>query len=322
MDYYNVLGVSKGASGDEIKKAYRKSALKYHPDQNQGDKQAEEKFKEVNEAYAVLSDPEKRRQYDTFGEAGFQQRFSQEDIFRNFDMGSIFREFGVNFGGGMGGFQRGGSSGGSPFDAFFQQSGGGRGGSRGFQSGFGSGGCGRTARPIKGGDLSMELPVSLNDVLTGGEKTILLGRGLDADKVSVKIPMGISAGKKLRITGKGSPSPMGGPPGDLYLHITTQFHPDFTREENNLITKKEIPYSSAVLGTKISITNLEGKQLKVRVPVGIQSHGKLRLKGHGLPSGPRGGSRGDIIVVISVLVPKKLSTEQESLVKQLAESGL
>lgn len=321
MNYYNVLGVSKDASDDEIKKTYRKLALKYHPDRNQGDKQAEEKFKEVNEAYAVLSDPEKRRQYDTFGETGFQQRFSQEDIFRNFDMGSIFREFGVNFGGGRDGFQKGGA-GGSPFDMFFQQSGGMRGGPREGQSGFGGGRCGHTARPIKGGDLSMELPVSLNDVLTGGEKTILLGRGPDADKVSVKIPMGISAGKKLRIREKGSSSPMGGPSGDLYLRITMQSHPDFTREGNNLIAKKEIPYSSAVLGTKISIINLEGKQLKVRVPAGIQSHEKLRLKGHGLPSGPGRGSRGDIIVVISVSIPKRLSREQESLVKQLAEAGL
>ncbi|MEA2083818.1 MAG: DnaJ C-terminal domain-containing protein [Thermodesulfobacteriota bacterium] len=320
MNYYKVLGVSKGASGDEIKKAYRKLALKYHPDQNLGDKQAEEKFKEVNEAYAVLSDTEKRRQYDTFGEAGFQQRFSREDIFRNFDMGSIFREFGVNFGGGgMGGFQRAGA-GGSPFDAFFKQTGGMKGGPRGFQSGFG-GGCGRTARPVKGSDFSMDLPVSLNDVLTGGEKTIVLGRGPEEDKVSVKIPMGISAGKKLRITEKGSPSPMGGAPGDLYLRIMMQYHPDFTRDGNNLVTKKEIPYSSAVLGAEISITNLEQKQLKVRVPAGIQSHGKLRLKGHGLPSGP-GGSRGDLIVNISVTVPKELSKKQESLIKKMAKAGL
>jgi len=321
MDYYNVLGVSKDASGTEIKKAYRKLALKYHPDQNQGDKQAEEKFKEVNEAYAVLSDTEKRREFDTFGEAGFQQRFSREDIFRNTDMGSIFREFGINFGGGgMGGFQRAGA-GGSPFDAFFKQTGGMKGGPQGFQSGFG-GRCSRTTQLVKGSDLIMDLPVSLNEVLTGWSKTIVLGRGPDAEKVSVKIPIGISAGKKLRITGKGSPSSMGGgAPGDLYLRITMQYHPDFTRDENNLVTEKEIPYSSAVLGTEISITNLEQKQLKVKVPAGIHSHSKLRLKGHGIPSGP-GGSRGDIIVNISVIVPKKLSKKQESLIKKLAEAGL
>ena len=124
MDYYKILGVDRNADTGEIKKAYRKLALKYHPDRNKGDKEAEEKFKQISEAYAVLSDKNKRQQYDTFGAEGFQQRYSQEDIFRNVDLGDILREFGINFGGGATSFSFGGSrGGGNPFESFFQQAG-------------------------------------------------------------------------------------------------------------------------------------------------------------------------------------------------------
>ena len=316
MDYYKILGVSKSDSADAIKKAYRKMALKYHPDRNKGDKEAEEKFKQANEAYAVLSDPEKRKQYDTFGSTGFSQRYSQEDIFRGSDIGSILREFGINLGGmgsgfgtGSGGFRTfSGGGGRSPFDDIFSQ-----GGSCGQQS------CG-TRQPAKGQDLTLELPISLHDVLTGAEKTIALGRG--GEKVSVKIPAGIESGKKLRVTGKGSPAPiMGGQPGDLYLHVKVQPDSTFERDGNNLIVVKLVPFSAAVLGSEISVPTLSGKQFKVKVPPGIQPQAKLRLKGHGLPSGPR-GSKGDILVKIVVEVPKKLSKEQKKLLEELAASGL
>ncbi|MDG4476135.1 DnaJ C-terminal domain-containing protein [Thiovibrio frasassiensis] len=313
MDYYKLLGVEKSATPEEIKKAYRKLALKYHPDRNKDNKEAEEQFKKISEAYAVLSDKEKRQQYDSFGSAGFQQRYSQEDIFRNADLGDILREFGINFGGGRTTFRSGGS-GGSIFDEMFHQPGATGRSSQGFQD-F------RQQQPVKGNDLSLELPITLLDVLTGTEKTISLGRGAAAEKVSVRIPAGIETGKKLRVSGKGSPSPMGGPPGDLYLLIRVEPHPTFTREGADLSMDLQIPYSSAVFGAEVEVPTLDGKQLKVKVPPGCQPQAKLRLRKQGLPESP-GGARGDLLVKIVVAVPKTLSEEQRELVNSLKESGL
>jgi curved DNA-binding protein len=311
MDYYEVLGVKKDSSAQDIKKAYRKLAMKYHPDRNKGDKEAEEKFKKISEAYAVLSDPEKRKQYDTFGESGFQQRYSQEDIFRGFDLGDILKEFGL---GGMGGSFRTSGGGGSPFETFFFHSGGGPGAGReSFRT--------ATQQPVKGSDLTYELSVSLNEILSGSQKTISLRRGNKTENVSVKIPKGIKAGQKLRLAGKGSPSPYGGPPGDLYLIIREEAHPFFTRDENDLVIEQKVSFSKACLGSEISVRSLEGKELKVKIPAGIQPQSKLRLKGHGLPSG-KTGSRGDIFVKINVDTPKHLTDEQKKLIKQLAETGL
>ena len=318
MDYYKTLGVGKTATAEELKKAYRKLALKYHPDRNKDNKEAEEKFKEANEAYAVLSDPEKRQQYDSFGSADFRQRYSQEDIFRQADLGSIFREFGINFGGGggAGGGRGTRMGGGSPFESFFQQAGGAGG------QGFSSQGFSRPQRqPSKGGDYTLELPITLLEVLTGAEKTISLGQGNAAEKVSVKIPAGIEPGKKLRVGGKGAPSPDGGPAGDLYLVIRIGPDPTFTREGHDLIVEKQIQFSEATLGCKIAVPTLEGKELNVTIPAGIQPQAKLRLKGNGLPAGPKGG-RGDLYLKISVAVPSKLSKKQKELIEKLATEGL
>ena len=309
MDYYEVLGVKKDSSTQDIKKAYRKLAMKYHPDRNKGDKVAEEKFKKLSEAYAVLSDPEKRKEYDTFGASGFQQRYSQEDIFRGFDLGDILKEFGL---GGMGGGFRVSSGQGSPFETFFFQGGG---------PGAGSTSHRTAHQPVQGSDLTYELSVSLNEVVSGSEKTISLRRENKTENVSVKIPRGIKAGQKLRLAGKGSPSPYGGPPGDLFLIMKEQPHPVFTREGNNLIVEQRIPFSKACLGSEISVKSLEGKELKVKVPAGIQSQSKLRLKGHGLPAG-KTGSRGDVYVKITVDVPQDLTNEQKKLIKELADKGL
>jgi len=314
MNYYKKLGVTKNADQNEIKKAYRKLALKYHPDRNKGDKQAEEKFKQISEAYAVLSDPKKKQQYDTYGSADFQKRYSQEDIFKNSDLGSIFREFGINVGGGFGQAGRGRPGPDSPFESIF----GGMGGANQFQGGF----SGRqSCQIVRGSDLTMELPISLREVLNGTEKTIALGRGSAADKVSVKIPAGIDSGKKLRITGKGGPSANGGPPGDLYLLIRVLPHPDFTREGNNLIFEKKMSFSAAALGEKITVPTLDGKTLNVKIPAGTQPQSKLRLKGHGLPTGPL-GPRGDLLVRITVAVPKKMTRKQKELIEELATAGL
>jgi curved DNA-binding protein len=307
MDYYEVLGVKKDSSAQDIKKVYRKLAMKYHPDRNKGDKEAEEKFKKISEAYAVLSDPEKRKQYDTFGDSGFQQRYSQEDIFRGFDLGDILKEFGLG-GGARGGFRASGGQG-SPFESFF------------FQGGGPGPGRAPQQQPVKGSDLTYELAVSLGEILTGSEKTISLRREGKTENVSLKIPKGIKAGKKLRLAGKGNPSPYGGPPGDLMLIINEQAHPVFTRDGNNLLVEQKIPFSKACLGSEISVKSLEDKELKVKVPAGIQQQAKLRLKGHGLPSGPK-GSRGDIYVKFLVDIPKKLSEEQKKIIQELAEKGL
>lgn len=305
MDYYQKLGVDKTATAAEIKKAFRKIAVKYHPDKNPGDKAAEDKFKEANEAYAVLSDSEKKQQYDTYGEAGFSQRYSQEDIFRGSNLGDIFKEFGMNFGGG-GGFQQG-PGGGSPFDSFFNQGGGGCAG----------GSCGGQAPP-KGQDSTMDLWVTLEEVATGTERTVA---AQGSERVSVKIPKGIEAGKKLRLSGKGQPSPQGGQPGNLYLRINIQPHADFERDGQNLIVKYPVTFSQAVLGTTIPVKTLDGGELNVKIPPGMQAKSKLRLKGKGLPI-PKSTDNGDILVQIVVDIPKELSEEQAKIVEELQGAGL
>ena len=313
MDYYEILGVDRKADQPTIKKAYRKLALKYHPDKTKGDKALEEKFKQTSEAYAVLSDKEKRQQYDTYGSEGFQQRFSQEDIFRNVDLGDILKEFGINFGGGGGSFQSG-SGGGSPFGSFFHQAGGGGGGFQSFQQG-------RSAPQPKGEDITLELQITLNEVLNGAEKTIALGRSAAAEKVSVKVPKGIDSGKKLRVSGKGGQSPAGGPPGDLYLLIRVLPHDTFSRDGDDLLIDRKIPFTSAVTGCNLNVPTPEGKKLSVKVPAGTQANARLRLKGHGLPSGPK-GPRGNLYVTINVEVPMKISKGQKKLIEDLKASGL
>ena len=316
MEYYEALGVGKTASPEEIKKAYRKLALKYHPDKNPGDKKAEEKFKEISEAYAVLSDAEKRKQYDSFGSAGFRQRYSQEDIFRNFDLGDILRQFGF---GGTGGGARfrtnvnmGGMDGGQ--FSFFQNAGGGRPGP---SPGHGGGRSGFE----KGEDLNSQITVNLEDVLHGTERNISLRRGSQTQNVSVKIPKGIEAGKKLRLREQGHPSPYGGPTGDLYLKVEVAPHPIFKREGDDLVVGKSISFSDACLGCSVEVESLEKKKFKIKVPPGSGNDTRLRVKGFGMPAGPI-GERGDLYVQIAVAVPKTLSPAQRELVEKLRENGL
>lgn len=312
MDYYKVLGVSKEAASDEIKKAYRKLALKYHPDKNSGNKEYEAKFKEISEAYAVLSDPEKRRQYDTYGSAGFHQRYSREDIFKGFDLNEILRQFGFgntgfstsSFGNGMGG---GPSH--RNFNSFFTQ------------NGAGKGGCGGCAQPVKGQDLTYQLTVTLEDVLSGADRQLTLSKNGKTENVSVRIPKGIEQGKKLRLKGKGGEAPMGGVPGDLFLKVQLQPHEFYERSGDDLILKKRIHYSEACLGAKVEVESLDGKKFMLSVPSGTNGDSRLRIKGQGLPSGPI-GDRGDLYVKIGVQVPKSLTDEQRALIESLKEAGL
>ena len=304
-DYYKILEISKSASAQDIKKAYRKLAMKYHPDHNKGDNKAETRFKEVSEAYAVLSDPEKRKQYDTFGAEGFQNRFSQEDIFRGFDFGSVFQEFGF-----------GGAGAQSIFGQFF-------GGPRGAGGPFGGrgGGFRQQPRAMKGQDLIYELTVTLEEVYAGSRRVITYTAGGRQETVSVKIPAGVSSGQKLRLPAKGEASPTGGPSGDLFVQIRLAEHPVFRRRKQELHLQQQIRYSEAVLGTEIEVPTIDQKRLKLRVPPGTQTGAKFRLKGYGLPD-MKGDGRGDAFVEVSVTVPQELDETQKALIESMSEAGL
>jgi curved DNA-binding protein len=304
-DYYKTLGVHKTSTQDEMKKAYKKLAFKYHPDKNPGDKKSEDHFKEVNEAYAVLSDEKKRRQYDQFGASGFHQRYSQEDIFRGFDINDIFREMGFGGGGRAGGRQRGGTV--NMEDLF---SGGGFGG-----GGFG----GRQAYAQKGQDFTMDLFVDFLEAVNGTEKTIEYMFDGNRRQVKVHIPAGISSGQKLRLTGKGGAAGPGMPPGDLYLTIQVHEHPFFKRDGDDIVVNREIKMTEAALGTTIEVPTLhESKQVKV--PAGIQNNTKLRLRGYGIPRFGKTG-KGDQLVHITVAVPRDLTPQQRKLFDELARDG-
>jgi len=301
-DYYKILGVKRDASDEEMKKAYRKLAMKYHPDHTKGDKKAEERFKKISEAYAVLSDKKKRQQYDTFGSAGFQQRYSQEDIFRGFDFADILREFGF---GGADRFSR--SSDGMRFS---------------FGRDFPHGSHGRQQHTRqKGADLVYEIPLTLQEVATGTDKTVSFQHQGRSEKLSVKIPKGMISGKKLRLAGKGEPSPFGGPAGDLFIKAKVLRDPVYDVKGHNLYIKRKINLSEAILGTSISVPTLAHKELSLKIPPGTKHKTKMRLADHGLPHMNR-KNQGDLYVDIHVNMPKKLSGKQKKLVQQLADTGL
>ena len=301
-DYYKILGVSKNASDEQIKKAYRKLAMKYHPDHAKGNKTAEERFKKISEAYAVLSDKKKRSQYDTFGSTGFQQRYSQEDIFKGFDFSDILREFGI---------------GGTGFSM------GKRGGMRfAFGNDFPFGTRARQRQTqIKGSDLLYELHLTIQEVATGTSKTVRLQHNGRSENVTIKIPKGMISGKKLRLAGKGQQSPYGGPPGDLYIQSKVLSDPVYTVKGYNLYINREIKLSEALLGTSISVPTVEGKKLSLKIPAGTKHKTKMRLSGYGLPNMHSQG-KGDLFVIIRIYLPKNLSDKQKSLIKQLAKAGL
>ena len=318
-DYYEVLGVKKTSNEDEIKKAYRKLAMKYHPDRNPGNKQAEERFKDISEAYAVLSDKQKRAQYDQFGPSGFSQRYSQEDIFRGFDISDLFKDLGFSqndvfsriFGGG------GGRRAKAQYGDLF----GGRGGQT-YDFGGAYPGEGPGAGPMtgKGQDVEMELPLTFLEAATGGEKKIRYNRGNRVEEVTVKIPAGIESGKKLRLSGKGGGGMQGMPPGDLYLKVNVAEHPTFKRDGSDITVEKEIKLSEALLGTTAEVPTLEGPK-HIKIPAGTQSHSRIRLKGFGLPR-LQGVGKGDEFVRILVKTPKTLSERQKKLVEELRKEGL
>ena len=351
-DYYEVLGVPKTSSKDEIKDAYRKLAMQYHPDRNKAPG-AEEKFKEISEAYAVLSDDQKRQQYDMLGHTGFDQRYTREDIFRGADFETILKDMGFGFG--------------SVFDFFF--------GDRGFGD-----------RTPVGRDLVYDLEITLEETARGAEKEILVpriekcdvcggsgaapgttprtcpkcggagkvqnvsrsgfgtfvrvmpcstcnGKGVIIDslcrtcrgrglvekerKITVKVPAGIDEGYQLRLHGEGETPPNRGEPGDLYVLIHVAPHKLFKRRDDDLLCNLRIGFSQVALGTEIQIPTLDGTA-NVRIRPGTQPGEIVKLKGKGMPRF-RGYGYGDLLVRVDIAVPEKLTQQQRTLLEELAK---
>ncbi len=297
-DLYQPLGVGRDASKDEIKKAHRKLALKYHPDKNPDDKVASEKFKRAQEAYDVLSDEEKRAAYDRYG-ADFEKIRSSgyqpgAGGFDGLDLDQIF-------GGGRGG--RGGGGGQTQFDGFSdffeQMMGGGR----------GAGSRQRQAPPQKGANIRHELEIPLQTAVQGGKTEFYLNDG----KISVNIPAGVETGSKIRLRDRGQPSPNGGANGDLILLIKVSEHPYFRRNGRNLELNLPVSIGEAVLGAKIDIPTPSGT-VALSVPANSSSGRRLRLKGQGVKQ--RDGSAGDLLVALQIEVPKEADEESQKLIEQ------
>lgn len=288
-DYYEVLGVSKNASDDEIKKAYRKLAIKYHPDKNPGDKEAEAKFKEINEAHDVLSDKQKRARYDQFGHAG---------------VGGA--------GGGFGGFS------GNPFG----QAGGFNYNGQTFNFDFGNGGIfddiignifgfGGARRPRRGADMQTSVTITFEEAIFGTTKSV----SLNGESLKIKIPAGIDDGMSIRLRGKGGPAPEGATePGDLYVRIRVKPHKSLTREGAIILSEQTIDMVDAALGCEIEVETVDGP-ITMKVPAGTQSGTPFKLSGHGVPF-RNDGDRGPHIVTVLVETPKNLSKKQKELLEE------
>lgn len=294
-DYYKVLGVAKNASQDEIKKAFRKLAVKFHPDKNPGDKKAEEKFKEANEANEVLSDPEKRRKYDEMGEnwkyyeqqeaarrnsgGGGRSRYSssQEDAFGGGDFSDFFESF----------------FGGSGFSGFGQQQ-------------------GRSARPMKGGDLTAEMSISFEEAFHGGTRLV----NIDGQKINFKLKPGMRDGQVLRMKGKGQAGRNGGEAGDLLITVHLENSSRYEIKGNDLHFNQDIDVFTAVLGGKAPVV-LPDKTVMVDIPAGSDSQKVFRLKGMGMPLSNEADKRGDAYVKIMIVTPKELSDEERQLWEKL-----
>lgn len=302
-DYYQILGVTKGASHDEIKAAFKTAAKKYHPDRNPDDKVAEEKFKEISEAYEVLGDEAKRKQYDQFGrfdfggrgpQDPFQQGFWQQGGFNQVDIEDIFGDI---FG--FGGARRGRKAGKVKFD--FGDLGGG--GFTGFSGGPGGSSYSQAGR--NGADLTWALPIDFLEAVQGCEKQILTS---DGHKVKVKIPAGVDTGSKIRLAGKGNPGVAGGRPGDLIIETEVRAHPYFRREGDDIHVDVNVSVLEALQGATITVPTVQG-DVSLKIPKGSQGGQKMRLKGKGVPN-LKTKEIGNQYVHLNVVVPKDLTDEE------------
>ncbi|HZK05599.1 MAG TPA: DnaJ C-terminal domain-containing protein [Actinomycetaceae bacterium] len=316
-DFYKVLGVSKDADADAIKKAYRKLARKWHPDQNPGNASAEAKFKEIGEAYAVLSDAEQRSQYDSLrAMAGGGPRFRAGSGGPSGAGGA--GGFEDLFGGMFGGDTRTTSSGNvNPEDLqemLSQMFGGGGGGSgrRGRGSPFGGGRFGATV-PTKGADVVAHASLPFRSAAAGSTVRLTVN-----DKsMNVRIPAGVHDGQKIRLRGKGEPSLTGGDPGDLVVTVNVEPHPVFSLDGANLRLTVPITFAEAALGATIEVPTLDGSTVRVRVPEGTPSGRTLRVKGRGVTTSK---TTGDLLVTVEVAVPQKVNAKAKSAIEDFAEA--
>ena len=325
-DYYEVLGVNRNADDNAIKKAYRKLAKKYHPDTNGGNPQAEQKFKEITEAYSVLSDPEKKKMYDQFGHAAFDGSGAgggaysggystgnggyREFHFENGNMNDIFDDLfgdifhhgnGKNAGGFKGGFHQSYYGGGSGFD----------------QGGFGGGSFRR-----KGSDLQAETEVSFDEAAFGCDKWISLQDPVKGttQTLQVHIPAGIDSGKSIRLKGKGMPGAGGAEPGDLLLKVKVGSKPGYQRKGMDVYSTVQIPFTTAVFGGEALVQTLYGNVM-CRIKEGTQSGTRIRLRGKGIVSMKNANVHGDHYVTVQIQVPRNLSAEAKQKLKEFEKAA-
>jgi len=309
IDYYKVLGIEKTATPDEIKKAYRKLARKYHPDINPGDKEAEIKFKEINEANEVLSNAENRAKYDKYGEhwkhgeeyEKAQQQQQQQQ--RQYQQSQ-------NYGGGFGGFSGANFGEGEDYSDFFQSMFGGASGSS-----FGRGSRGSASGKFKGQDVHAELKLNLMDAAVSHPQTF----EINGKKVRITIPAGVHDGQQIKLKGHGNPGHNGGPNGDLYITFDIPNDPRFERIGNDLKTKVEIDLYTAVLGGDVKVNTLDGT-VNLKVKPDTQNGTTVRLKGKGFPVYKMEGQHGNLYVTFEVKLPTNLTEKQKDLFEQLRNS--
>jgi len=292
-DYYEILGVSKDASDDEIKKAYRKLAVKYHPDKNPGNKEAEEKFKEISEAHEVLSDKQKRARYDQFGHAGVGGNASSGNPFS----GGTYTFNGQDFNFQGSGFE-------DILSSLFGFGGGGFSGGNPFQRG-----------PRRGADFQTSITIDFKESIFGTTKSITT----QGKEIKIKIPAGIDDGSSIRLRGRGGDAPeKGGEKGDLYIHVRVRPHKTLTREGTIILSEQHIDMVDAALGTELEVETIDGP-VTMKIPAGTQSGTPFKLSGHGVPF-RADGDRGPHIVNIIVDTPTRLTKKQKELLKEFQNS--
>lgn len=294
-DYYSILGVKKTATGEELKKAFRKLAVKYHPDKNPGNKEAEERFKEINEAYEVLSDAEKRKQYDKYGAAWnqFNHAGQSPHQYNNAGGGRHYK-----YQGDPESFFRQDDDFSSIFGEFFNSAGGHASGAR--------------RRRRKGQDYQSEMTISLEEAFNGTARVITL----HDQKVRITLKPGAYDGLMIRLAGKGAPGANGGQPGDLYITLQVLPHPVYRREGDHIRQTLPVNLFTAVLGGEQEVNTLSGT-LKIKIPAGTQNGRLLRIRGKGMPVYNSEGQAGDLLLEIQVMIPEQLTREQQELFRRL-----
>lgn len=335
-DYYSILGVKKGASKEEVKKAYRSKARKYHPDVNADSKEAAQKFKEISEAYEVLGNEENRKLYDELGanwkmykQAGAQAGSTAGSGRRGSPYDQAHWQQWSSRQQGGGSHARGGSEffGSGDFSDFFEQFFGGAASGAGAGSGFNQSGSqesgggfreafrwGESSRSEKGKDIHAELPVTLEEVFAGTEKSVRVHK----NQIKIRIPKGIPEGRKLKIKGRGGKGTGGAEAGDLYIRITCKPHEHFSREGDDLYTRISVSMYEALFGSVVSVPTISGS-VKIRIPPQTQPGKMMRVAGHGMPVFQSKDRRGDLFVTIQVALPEQLTPEEEKFLREMAE---